>query len=296
MTLGREPIHAPHPGSGFPLRLQTWLPARYAVYLRWLRHLLERLGGDGALAAWREAAAQAADPGLTRILQTGWQAVPSSEIVDVDGAVDGWVARYFATPIEGIDRDAARRAVEVMPPIPELRALHPSLGVWRETTAEEALHLAFHGVASLAEALVRNHGKQGELIAYDAQCFDRLEAGAGRTGSMEELIDDLLAEPAEPGLFAAGLGMERHRVSEREAVLTVTRCAWADYFRAFHPEVGYLLACSTDEAAYRAFNRNARLQRTTTLMEGAPACDFRVYAAPDRAAIEGPAGCATTSE
>jgi hypothetical protein len=32
--------------------------------------------------------------------------------------------------------------------------------------------------------------------------------------------------------------------------------------------LGYLMACSTDEAAYRAFNDTLRLQRTSTSMEG----------------------------
>lgn len=38
------------------------------------------------------------------------------------------------------------------------------------------------------------------------------------------------------------------------------------------------MACSTDEAAYRAFNDSLRLQRTSTLMEGGQVCDFRVRA------------------
>ncbi len=63
--------------------------------------------------------------------------------------------------------------------------------------------------------------------------------------------------------------------------LTVTQCEWARYFRERHPLVGYLMACSTDEAAYRAFNPALRLQRTSTLMEGGQVCDFRIYAASE---------------
>lgn len=37
----------------FPLRLASWLPGRYASYLRWLSHLVERLGADRALALWQ---------------------------------------------------------------------------------------------------------------------------------------------------------------------------------------------------------------------------------------------------
>lgn len=55
-------------------------------------------------------------------------------------------------------------------------------------------------------------------------------------------------------------------------------CEWARYFQERHPRVGYLMACSTDETAYRAFNPSLRLQRTQTLMEGGALCDFRIYA------------------
>ena len=47
-----------------------------------------------------------------------------------------------------------------------------------------------------------------------------------------------------------------------------------------HPRVGYMLACALDNAAYRSFNDQIRLQRTSTLMEGGSECDFRVYALP----------------
>jgi predicted ArsR family transcriptional regulator len=38
------------------------------------------------------------------------------------------------------------------------------------------------------------------------------------------------------------------------------------------------MACSTDEAAYKAFNPSLRLQRTETIMEGSDKCDFRIFA------------------
>lgn len=48
--------------------------------------------------------------------------------------------------------------------------------------------------------------------------------------------------------------------------------------RENHPDVGYLMACSTDEAAYKTANKSIRMQRTGTIMEGNEICDFRVYA------------------
>ena len=91
----------------------------------------------------------------------------------------------------------------------------------------------------------------------------------------------MISEPEEATLFTAGLEMDILSASERELVLHVKGCEWARYFRERHPRVGYLLACSTDEVAYRAFNESLRLQRTSTLMEGGEVCDFRVYALGD---------------
>ena len=168
-----------------------------------------------------------------------------------------------------------------MPPIRQIRQAFPSLDVWRETTADEALHLAFGGPARLAEALIGSYGKQGELIVYDMQRNERIEASGGRTGSVAEFIADFVREPEEANLFTAGLEVEIVHASHRELVLNVTQCEWARYFRDRHPQVGYLLACSTDEAAYRAFNPLLRLQRTSTLMEGGQVCDFHIYASDE---------------
>lgn len=116
------------------------------------------------------------------------------------------------------------------------------------------------------------------MIAYDLLQQERIHAAGGQTGSVAEFILNFIAPPAEANLFSAGLETQVVQAGESEATLHVKRCAWADYFRERRPQVGYLMACSTDEAAYRLFNPSLRLQRTTTLMEGGKFCDFRVYA------------------
>ena len=67
------------------------------------------------------------------------------------------------------------------------------------------------------------------------------------------------------------------RLSANEVVMRVRECDFARYFRDHHPQVGYLMICSTDEGAYQAVNRNVRMQRTSTLMEGEETCDFRLF-------------------
>ncbi len=268
----------------FPLRLASWLPTRYASYLHWLSHLLERLGHDCTLSVWQEVYQDYDDELLLQILGTGWNDVAQEQGIDVEGSIAELLPRYFPVAIEGVSQEKARQLVEKMPPINQVRQTFPSLNVWKATTAYEALHLGSDGFALLAEALIRFHGKQGELIAYDVHREGRIKAGRGKTGSVAEFIADFTSEPEEANIFTAGLEIERVHTSEREVVLHIRECEWARYYQERHPQVGYLMACSTDEVAYRAFNEDLRLERTSTLMEGGKVCDFRIYAidqAPD---------------
>jgi predicted ArsR family transcriptional regulator len=56
----------------------------------------------------------------------------------------------------------------------------------------------------------------------------------------------------------------------------VTRCRYAEMYRALGiPELGSLLSCNRDFALIEGFNPDVKLERTQTIMEGAPYCDFR---------------------
>jgi predicted hydrocarbon binding protein len=268
----------------FPLRLAAWLPTRYTSYLHWLHYLLERLGQDCTLSVWQDVYQGYDDELLLQILQTGWRDVAQDEVIDVEESIAELFPRFFPGAVEGVSEEKARQLVEKMPPINLVRQTFPSLNVWKETTAYEALHLSLDGFALLAEALIRSLGKQGELIVYDVLRDERVKAGAGKTGSVAEFISDFTSEPEEASIFTAGLRIETVHASEREVMLHIKECEWARYFQERHPQVGYLMACSTDGVAYRAFNENLRMQRTSTLMEGGKVCDFRIYAvgeAPD---------------
>ena len=68
----------------------------------------------------------------------------------------------------------------------------------------------------------------------------------------------------------------------------VTRCRYAEMYRALGiPELGSMLSCDRDYALIEGFNQAAQLQRTQTIMQGAPHCDFR-YVFPDEEELEAP--------
>ena len=157
----------------------------------------------------------------------------------------------------------------------------------REISAYDVLHLRFDGLAYLAETLIDSYGKQGELIVYDLMIAGRLANSKGEKGSVEQFMANFTAKPAKPNLFTAGLEIEKISETPREVVINVRECEWARYFLERHPRVGYLMACSTDEVAYKSFNQDLRMQRTQTIMEGAEKCDFKIYAISDCDEIQG---------
>jgi predicted ArsR family transcriptional regulator len=61
----------------------------------------------------------------------------------------------------------------------------------------------------------------------------------------------------------------------------VTRCRFAEFFRALdEPELGALLICATDFDIVSASGGEVSLERSQTIMQGAPSCTFRYKFAP----------------
>jgi len=260
----------------FPFRLNI-LPF-YRPYLRWLRHLSERLGYENTLSVWQMAFMDHDDRFLMEILSAEWHKVNSDEADQVEDEIDRLCAEFLPLANRESSSAQARKAIEDTPPIPQIRKQFSFDTVEKQITAYEVLHLRFDGLASLAEALIETYGKEGEFIVYDLIVESRLAAGEDKAGSVEEFIEDFTTKPDAADLFSAGLEIEIANQSKREAVAYIRECEWARYYRERHPLVGYLMACSSDEVAYKAFNPSLRLHRTTTLMEGGDVCDFKIYA------------------
>lgn len=174
-----------------------------------------------------------------------------------------------------------RNIIENTPPILQIKRCFSTQRMEREISAYDVLHLRFDSLACLAETLIEAYGKQGELVVYDLMVEDRLANSHGEKGSVEQFIANFTAKPVKSNLFTAGLEIEPVRETQTEVVINVRECEWARYFRERHPQVGYLMACSTDEIAYKTYNKGLRMRRTQTLMEGDEKCDFWIYAIMD---------------
>lgn len=264
----------------FPLQLAPEYIEFYETYTHWLKHLLERLGREPTLKIWQTALKDYDDILLGEILSAGWEQVIDSEAIDVQAEITELINEIFPGAVEGVSGDQAKEIIDTTPPFKQINDHIPDIDVIKQITTFDALHLFFDGLALLTETLIDLHGKQGELIAYDAmieQWTERQQNTIDAAEFMKLRAARFSSEAGEPNIFSAGLEVEFIHASDTEVVTQVKECEWARYYQERHPLVGYLLACSLDNAAYQSFNQRIRLQRTSTIMEGAEICDFRVY-------------------
>jgi hypothetical protein len=249
--------------------------------LCWLESMLHRLGRDVTLALWSEAFRLPDDGLMTAILAGSWEAYEDRG----DGVkrLDEMIGSRFSAPVEGISKVQAHDLAMMDAGVRLPGEKFPSLNVMRRITAYDALHLRLDGLARLAATMTSQLGKEGELLAYDFCRNDRLAAVAsgGEKRTAAEALKSWadMTRSTEEGVFSAGLKAELIRESATEVMVNITECEWARYFRERHPTVGYLVACSTDDAALRATTDKLWLQRTSTIMEGGNLCDFRVFMA-----------------
>lgn len=78
--------------------------------------------------------------------------------------------------------------------------------------------------------------------------------------------------------WTKGGALELDVLEQNDEILSfnVVRCRYAEMYRALGiPELGALLSCNRDFAMVEGFNPDIKLQRTQTIMKGAPFCDFR---------------------
>ncbi len=72
------------------------------------------------------------------------------------------------------------------------------------------------------------------------------------------------------------------RSSDDEYVYRVTRCRYAEMYRAMGlADIGYELSCNRDATFVTGYDPRIRLTRTQTIMQGADHCDFHYRMTPD---------------
>ncbi len=132
-------------------------------------------------------------------------------------------------------------------------------------------------VAPLLQALGERFGRAEvltlarEVIVKVAREQGRELAQAMNSNGLTQLAGSLAAWQKDDAMQ-----MQLLAQSEQEFAFNVTRCRYAEMYRALGlEELGALLSCNRDAALIEGFNPNVELTRTQTIMQGAPHCDFR---------------------
>jgi len=149
-------------------------------------------------------------------------------------------------------------------------------------------------VGPLFEAFAREIGRE-RAVRIVRDVVVGIAESQGRQVAHARGRDDLasFAAALEPWTRSGALETQVLRQTEREYHFNVTRCRYAELYRALGvPELGALLSCNRDFAMGAGFNPRLRLTRTQTIMDGAPHCDFRYTLDPPPATGRPEAGSA----
>jgi L-2-amino-thiazoline-4-carboxylic acid hydrolase len=105
------------------------------------------------------------------------------------------------------------------------------------------------------------------------------EAGADLANRLGEATLEAFAKGIDRWTEGGALELEILEKSPERLEFNVTRCKYAEMYRALGlADLGGSLSCQRDFALIEGFNPEIALERTQTLMEGASHCDFRFRA------------------
>lgn len=136
----------------------------------------------------------------------------------------------------------------------EARILAPLIDALGDAFGREAV------IEVVRETIIRIAQEQGAALAHSMS-----------DDSLPAFADSLRFWTQDNALEIEVLAQDEDRFD-----FNVTRCRYAELYRSLGiPELGAVLSCNRDWALIQGFNPTVELERTQTIMQGAPACDFR---------------------
>lgn len=132
-------------------------------------------------------------------------------------------------------------------------------------------------LAPVIDALGARFGRD-EVIAVVRETIARVAREQGHALADARRDNSLKAFAAAQGPWTRGEALELRVLQEtpEHYDFDVTRCRYAEMYRALGiPELGDVLSCNRDASLIEGFNPEVTLERTQTIMQGAPSCDFR---------------------
>jgi predicted hydrocarbon binding protein len=134
-------------------------------------------------------------------------------------------------------------------------------------------------VALLIREMIAEIGYDSAIkIASAAIQKDAVQSGRSLAEAYGgESLPELLRAIQEVWASGGALELAVLEASAERLSFDVTRCRYAElYERLGVKDLGGCLSCGRDAALIQAFNPRMRLERTRTIMQGDPVCDFRI--------------------
>jgi hypothetical protein len=239
------------------------------AYFALANHILSHFGKDGLLKVWKDAGSRVDEAFLQNFMASGWDLISTDCETNPEKIIEKHAKKHFKSDALGLSCEDLKQLVVSMSPIPEILTRFDHLGWKKEDEMMTLLHFALNGQAVIAEVLVNHYGVKGELEYYDYMCQSRTEGI--QPISQQAFFEKFASWHQSPERVVT-------KRTEREMETIVTRCEWADYLKARHPRVGYLMACCTDAALCNAYCSSVIMQCTKTLMAGDDCCHFKLVA------------------
>lgn len=132
-------------------------------------------------------------------------------------------------------------------------------------------------VAPLIEAFAAEHGREAALAKL-GQVIEGLALAAGRDMAAKSHETNVASLDTVVRLWGYDSAMEVETLRHNNEVyqFNVRRCAYAEMYAELGlKELGLTLSCQRDFAFFQGFNPKLKLERSQTIMQGAPYCDFR---------------------
>lgn len=132
-------------------------------------------------------------------------------------------------------------------------------------------------LAPIVDAMAAEFGRERVVaIVRDTIIKIAREQGAALASARGTNQLDGFADATASWVKNDALTMEVIEHSSERYDFNVTRCRYAEMYRDLGiPELGAVLSCNRDFSLIEGYNADISLTRDTTIMGGAPACEFR---------------------
>lgn len=132
-------------------------------------------------------------------------------------------------------------------------------------------------VAPLLDAFAADLGREAALARL-GQAIEGVAFAAGQEMAAKSHENTVAALDTVVRLWGYDSAMEIEPLahSNDRYEFNVRRCAYAEMYEELGlKELGLVLSCQRDFAFFRGFNPRLKLERSQTILQGAPYCDFR---------------------